>query len=145
MDYTFRARLKMYIAQCIMRGLIIVVAILLVAGPAHPREYKARKRVGNYVLEMKINRNPPIVDRNILTLEIKDSNNKNITDAKVLVNYYMPPMPGMPPMNYKTLAKLSGQKYEVIMDLIMSGPWNIVIKIMLPKEAFSVRFTIDVR
>ena len=128
-----------------MKGLIIVVALLLVAGPAYPREYKIRKKTENYVLEMKINRNPPIVDRNLLTLEIKDSNNKNITDAKVLVNYYMPPMPGMPPMNYKTLAKLSGQKYEVIMDLIMSGPWNIVIKIMLPKEAFSVRFTIDVR
>ena len=128
-----------------MRGLIIVVAILLVAGPAYPREYKIRKKAGNYVVEMKINKNPPIVDKNILTLEIKDSNNKNITDAKVLVNYYMPPMPGMPPMNYKTHAKLSGQKYEAIIDLIMSGPWNIVVKITLPKEDFSVRFAIDVR
>jgi hypothetical protein len=125
--------------------IIIVLTIALSSVTAYPREYKARKKVGNYVVEMKINRNPPIVDKNILTLDITDSNNKNITDAKVLVNYYMPPMPGMPPMNYKTYAKLSGQKYEAAMDLIMSGPWNIVVKITRPKEDFSVRFAIDVR
>jgi hypothetical protein len=128
-----------------MRLIIIVLTILFMVNTVYPRDYKASKRAGNYVVEMKINRNPPIVDKNILTLDIKDSSNKNVTDAKVLVNYYMPPMPGMPPMNYKTYAKLSGQKYEVIMDLIMSGPWNIVVKITRPKEAFSVRFAIDVR
>lgn len=128
-----------------MRLIIIVLTILFMVNTAYPREYKARKRAGNYVVEMKINRNPPIVDKNILTLDIKDSSNKNVTDAKVFVNYYMPPMPGMPPMNYKTYAKLSGNKYEVIMDLIMSGPWNIIIKITRHRESFTVRFAIDVR
>jgi hypothetical protein len=114
-------------------------------GAANAREYKARKKTEKYVVQMTINRNPPIVDKNILTLEIKDKNDKYVTDAKVLVNYYMPPMSGMPPMNYKTIAKLSGSEYKATMNLIMSGPWNILIKITRSGETSRVRFTIDVR
>lgn len=129
-----------------MKKLCLVVLIIFVmVSVAYARGYKARKKTGNYVVQMTINRNPPIVDKNILTLEIKDKNGKYVTDAKVLVNYYMPPMPGMPPMNYKTIAKLSGNKYEATMHLIMSGPWNILIKITRSGETSRVRFAIDVR
>ena len=38
--------------------------------------------------------------------------NFGLTEAKVLVNYYMPPMPRMAPMNYITDAKLKGEKYR---------------------------------
>lgn len=124
---------------------VAVLALLLIAGTSFAREYKARKKTADYTVEMSIDRNPPIVDKNTLSLEIKDTNGKHVTDAKVLVNYYMPPMPGMPPMNYKTLAKLSGNKYVVIMDLIMSGPWNIVIKISRAGKIETMRFAIDVR
>ncbi|MDQ7787419.1 MAG: FixH family protein [Thermodesulfovibrionales bacterium] len=124
---------------------ISVVALLLIADMSFAREYKARKIIAAYTIEMSIDRNPPIVDKNTLSLEIKDPFGKHVTDAKVLVNYYMPPMPGMPPMNYKTLAKLSGKKYVIIMDLIMSGPWNIVIKISRAGKIETVRFSIDVR
>ncbi len=48
---------------------------------------------------------------------------KTVTDAKVLINYYMPPMPRMAPMNYKTDAKLKKDKYKAKMNLIMAGPW----------------------
>jgi hypothetical protein len=124
---------------------VSVFALLLIADTSFAREYKARKKIPDYTVEMSIDRNPPIVDKNTLSLEIKDALGKHVTDAKVLVNYYMPPMPGMPPMNYKTLAKLSGNKYVVLMDLIMSGPWNIVIKISRAGKIETARFTIDVR
>jgi hypothetical protein len=124
---------------------VMVLALLLTADTSFAREYKARKKTADYTVEMSIDRNPPIVDKNTLSLEIKDTNGKHVTDARVLVNYYMPPMPGMPPMNYKTLAKLSGNTYAVIMDLIMSGPWNIVIKISRAGKIETVRFAIDVR
>lgn len=120
-------------------------AFLLITDTLLAREYKARKKTADYSVEMSIDRNPPIVDKNILSLEIKDAYGKYVNDAKVLVNYYMPPMPGMPPMNYKTLAKLSGNTYVVVMDLIMSGPWNIVIKISRAGKIETVRFAIDVR
>ena len=94
---------------------------------------------------MKIDRNPPVVDKNKITLGIKDNSGKNITDAKVIVNYYMPPMPGMPPMNYNTAAQLQGKEYKAVMDLIMAGPWNIVVKISRGGKTSSVAFSIDVR
>ena len=94
---------------------------------------------------MNIDRNPPIVDKNRLTLEIRDNSGNEVADAKVLVNYYMPPMPGMPPMNYKTYAKPSGNSYVVTMDLIMSGPWNIIVKITKGGKTDTARFAIDVR
>ena len=124
---------------------VIVFALLFTSDTSFAREYKARKNIAGYTIEMSIDRNPPIVDKNTLSLEIKDALGKHVTDAKVLVNYYMPPMPGMPPMNYKTLAKLSGNKYVVTMNLIMSGPWNIVIKFYRADKASTVRFAIDVR
>jgi len=94
---------------------------------------------------MSIDRNPPILDKNKITLEIKDTAGRNITDAKVMVNYYMSPMPGMPPMNYKTDAQLHGTEYRAVMDLIMAGPWNIVVKILRRGKISSVVFAIDVR
>ena len=124
---------------------VILLALLLTADALAAREYKARKKTPDYVIEMSIDRNPPIVDKNRLTLGIRDKSGKEVADAKVLVNYYMPPMPGMPPMNYKTYAKLSGNSYVVIMDLIMSGPWNIVVKITRGGKTDTARFAIDVR
>jgi hypothetical protein len=125
--------------------LIVLVALLFFSDMASAREYQARKKTPNYTVGMTIDRNPPIVDKNMLSLEIRDSSGRMVEDAKVLVNYYMPPMPGMAPMNYKTYAKLSGSSYVVIMDLIMSGPWNIVIKITRGGKTDTARFAIDVR
>ena len=124
---------------------VILLTFLFLSDMSFARDYRARKKTPNYSLEMSIDRNPPIVDKNRLTLEIRDNSGKEVADAKVLVNYYMPPMPGMPPMNYKTFAKLSGNSYIVIMDLIMSGPWNIIVKISRGGKTDTARFTIDVR
>jgi hypothetical protein len=124
---------------------VLLLAFILLTEMALARDYRARKKTPNYNVEMSIDRNPPIVDKNRLTLEIRDNSGKEVADAKVLVNYYMPPMPGMPPMNYKTYAKLSGNSYVVIMDLIMSGPWNIVVKITRGGKTDTARFAIDVR
>lgn len=124
---------------------IMIFILAFVADAPAAREYKAKKKTPDYAVEMRIDRNPPIVDKNRLTLEITDGSGRHVTNAKVTVNYYMPPMPGMPPMNYTTLAGLSGNRYVVMMDLIMSGPWNIVVKITRGGKTSTVRFAIDVR
>jgi hypothetical protein len=129
----------------IKKFLLMLFMLIFITDTSVAREYKARKKTADYTVDMAIDRNPPIVDKNRLTLEIRDNNGRPVIDAKVLVNYYMPPMPGMPPMNYKTYAKPSGNQYAVLMDLIMSGPWNIVIKITRDGKAATVRFAIDVR
>ncbi len=82
-----------------MRELIIVVtALLLVGSVAFAKEYEVSKKAGEYTVEVKIDKNPPVVGDNNVKIEIKDSANKHVTDAKVRVDYSMPAMPGGRPV-----------------------------------------------
>jgi hypothetical protein len=51
----------------------------------------------------------------------------------------------MAPMNYTVQASPKGDGYLVIMDLIMTGPWNIVIKTNVAGKRLAATFPIDVR
>jgi len=122
-----------------------VLVLLLPAGMAYAKDYEVKKKAGAYDVEIKIDRNPPVVGDNVITVEIKDASGKYVTDAKVRVEYSMPPMPGMPPMNYKTNAELKGESYTGTMNLSMAGPWNIAVKISKGGKTSSAKFTIDAR
>lgn len=102
------------------------------------------KKVGDYVVSIQIDRNPPILGVNNLEVEIKGSDNKKVTDAKVLVNYYMPPMPRMAPMNYKIDAPFRAGKYRVAMNFIMEGPWVIAVKIQHRGKLSTAKFNVNV-
>jgi len=114
----------------------------LIPGIAFARSYEMKK-TGEYETEVRINRSPPVVGDNRIEIEVKDGQGKPVTDAKVLINYYMPPMPRMAPMNYTTNAKLKGEKYKAIMNFIMSGPWIIAIKIYRGEKINTVKFNVD--
>jgi hypothetical protein len=100
--------------------------------------------VEGYEVIIRIDKNPPVLGDNQIEVEIKDESGKIVKDAEVLINYYMPPMPRMVPMNYKVDAKLKGDSYRAKMVLIMSGPWAIVTKITLQGKRHSVKVSIDV-
>jgi hypothetical protein len=127
-----------------MLKIFAIVALILVLFPAtaHTRGYEAKKKVGDYEVEIRIDRNPIVLGDNRIEIEIKKGG-KMVKDAKVLVNYYMPPMPRMAPMNYKTYAKFKGEKYEATMDIIMTGPWIIVIKIERGEEKVTTKINVD--
>jgi hypothetical protein len=121
----------------------VVWALLIGTGGAATLELK--KKAGPYDVELRIDRNPPVVGDNGLSLRITGEDGAVLKDAKVLVNYYMPPMPRMAPMNYKTPAKLKKDAYTISMHLIMAGPWIIVVKITVGEKTTSARFQIDAR
>lgn len=116
---------------------------LLIAGIAYAKDYEVKKKAGGYDIEIKIDKNPPVVGDNNIKVEVKDSAGKYVTDAKVRVEYSMPAMPGMPPMNYKTDAELKGNEYKARMNLSMSGPWNIAVKITRAGKTTTVKFNVD--
>jgi hypothetical protein len=123
----------------------MVLLVPLMFGFAAAKDYEVKKKAGEYNVEAKIDRNPPVVGDNNITVEIKDAAGKYVTDAKVAVDYSMPAMPGMPPMNYKTDAELAGDKYKAKMNLSMAGPWNIAIKISKGGKTSTAKFSIDAR
>ena len=119
-----------------------ILIVVLTTGISYAKDLEVKKKAGKYDVEVKIDRNPPIVGDNSIEIEIKKSGN-SVTDAKVLINYYMPPMPRMAPMSYKTDAKLKKDKYKAKMNFIMAGPWYISIIINHEGKISTTKFNID--
>jgi YtkA-like len=127
-----------------IRDLLISILILfLMVSLAGARGIEVKKRVGELEAGMRIDRSPPVLGDNHIEIDLKDSGGKTVTDAKVLVNYYMPPMPRMAPMNYTTDAQLRGDKYRAKMNFIMSGPWTIAVKVTHGGKTSTAKFNID--
>ncbi len=124
---------------------IFVLILFLTAGIVYAKDFTVKKKAGEYNVEVKIDKNPPVVGNNNIKVEIEDADRKYITDAKVKIEYSMPAMPGMPPMNYKTDAELKGNEYKATMNFSMSGPWNIAVKIIRGGKTTTMKFNIDVR
>jgi hypothetical protein len=126
----------------------LLAAGLLILGfvPAgYGKDFVVRRNLEGYTLNVALNRNPPILGKNDIRVEIKDSQGKNVVDAPVTINYFMPPMPGMAPMNYTLKAAPRDAGYSATMDLIMQGPWNIVIRAGVPGKQLRMTVLIDVR
>jgi len=105
---------------------------------------EVRKKAGEYDVGMRMNRNPPVRGDNVIEISIKKGTGDAVTDVKVLVNYYMPPMPRMAPMNYKIQAKPKNELYKAKMNFIMEGPWIIAIKITGKDKTVTAKFNINV-
>ena len=123
--------------------LLTVALLLIAAGAVFAAGLEVKQKAGEYNVEIKLDKNPPAVGNNNMGIEVKDASGQYVTDAKVKVDYSMPAMPGMPAMNYKTDAVLSGQKYSAKMNLSMSGSWNVAVKITKGGKTSTVKFNVD--
>ena len=123
--------------------ILLIMAVVLIAGVAYAKdEYK--KKAGDYNVTITLDRSPS-VGQNDVTINIKDAKGKDVTDADVVVEYSMPAMPGMAPMNYKTKAVQKGGSYQARMNLSMAGPWTVNTKITKGGKAQSAKINIDAR
>ncbi|OPY68450.1 MAG: hypothetical protein A4E57_01787 [Syntrophorhabdaceae bacterium PtaU1.Bin034] len=123
---------------------VISMVLLLVAGFAFAAT-TITKKAGDYTVDATIDRNPPVTGKNNVDIRVSDKTGKAVTDAKVLVEYSMPAMPGMPPMNYKSEAALKGEVYRAVITPSMAGPWNLAVKIARGGKTDTAKFTIDVK
>jgi len=122
--------------------LVCVVVMILMAGMVYAKNYEVVKKAGSFDVEVSIDRNPPVVGDNNIAIGVKESG-KAVTDAKVVVDYSMPAMPGMPAMNYKAETELKGSVYKGTINFSMSGAWNIAVKIKKNGETATARFSVD--
>lgn len=120
-----------------------ILILFLSVNIVHARDFEVKKTAGTYDITIKLERYPAVVGDN--GIEIKITDGDTITDATVWINYYMPPMPRMAPMNYKIKGVLKNGKYRAPMSLIMAGPWIIAIKIMRGEKVVTTKINIDVR
>ena len=125
--------------------LMIGLVVLLSAGVVLAKDYEVKKKAGDFDVVVTIDKNPPVTGDNGVTIAVKDAGGKAVKDAKVVIDYSMPAMPGMPPMNYKADAMLKGDAYSATMNLSMAGPWNVTVKISAGNTTGSMKFTIDAK
>jgi hypothetical protein len=129
-----------------MKKLILIgMAVLLSAGVVFAKDYEVKKKAGDFDVVVTIDKNPPVTGDNGVTVSVKDAGGKAVKDAKVIVEYSMPAMPGMPAMNYKADAVQKGDVYAATMNLSMAGPWNVAIKISAGGKNGSLKFTVDAK
>ncbi len=129
-----------------MKRVILLLSIfVLMVGTAWGKNYEVTKKADDYTVKVEIDKNPPIVGNNNVTITINDASGKNVTDAKVKVEYSMPAMSGMPAMNYKTDAVLKGNEYKAVMNFSMAGSWNTVIDITQAGKLKKVKLNVDVK
>jgi hypothetical protein len=127
------------------RGLFFLVILTLIAGTAWGKNYEVTKKVDDLTVTVNIDKNPPIVGDNNLSIFIKDTSGKKVTDAKVKVDYGMPAMPGMPAMNYKADATLKGSDYQAKLNFSMAGSWNLTVQISQAEKVRRVKLNVDVK
>jgi hypothetical protein len=122
-----------------------VIVLLLTIGLANAKDYEITKKSGNYTVQIKMDKNPPITGENKMDITVKDTAGKSVTDAAVAIDYGMPGMPGMAPMNYKTTAGLKSESYLATINFSMAGPSYINIKITRGGKSQLVKLNVDVK
>lgn len=128
------------------RVILLLMVLALMIGTAWGKNYEVTKKVDDFTVKVEIDKNPPITGNNNVTITITDGSGKPVTDAKVKVEYSMPAMAGMPPMNYKADAVLKGNEYKAVMNFSMAGGWNNAIQITPASgKAKKVLFSVDVK
>lgn len=124
---------------------LVVLTLLLSAGLVWAKDYEIQKKAGDLSVAVKMERNPPVMGENGIVVALTDNAGKEVTDAGVKVEYSMPAMPGMPPMNYGTVLAAQKKAYQGKLNFSMAGPWNIVVKIMRGGKSVSTKFSVDVQ
>jgi hypothetical protein len=124
---------------------VLMVMVLLLAGTVYSKDYEVTKKAGDLTVMVRIDKNPPVTGTNNMEITVKDASGKTVTDAKMVVEYSMPAMPGMPAMNYKADAQLKGDAYKAAMNLSMSGSWNVSIKVTRANKTQTAKFTVDAK
>jgi hypothetical protein len=124
---------------------LVVLLVVLVAGTTFAKEYAVQKKAGDYSVEIKMDKDPPVVGSNNVGIVIKDKAGKAVTDATVVVTASMPSMPGMPAIDNKSDAKLDGGKYKAKIDLPSGGSWNMSVRITQGGKTATAKWTVDAR
>jgi len=127
------------------RALLVIMVLLLSAGVVWAKELEVQKKAGDMALVIKLAKNPPIMGDNQISVAVKDAAGKEVTDAGVKVEYSMPAMPGMPPMNYGVVLAQDKNLYKGKLNFSMAGPWNVVVKVMRAGKSSSAKFSVDVQ
>jgi hypothetical protein len=119
------------------KPLLCALVLLLLAAVAFAQDGMMKEKAGDYTVEAKFDSAPPVRGTNGITIAVKDSTGKAVTDATVVVEYFMTQIMSptqkstqMPHMGYHAPAVLKNSVYKADLDLWMSGQWHIDVRVI---------------
>jgi hypothetical protein len=123
-----------------------VIALMLLMLLSCAKGYESQKSAGDLNIALTVERYPLIKGDNFLTVKVVDAAGKSVMDAAVTVRYFMPPMPGMAPMDYTTQAVLKGNGYALSANVPMEGGWKVEVSVArVGKPVVTATFNLDAR
>jgi hypothetical protein len=107
--------------------------------------YESQKTADDLKITLSVDRYPLVKGDNALSLRWRAAN-KAVTDATVNIHYFMPPMPGMAPMDYNAQAVLKGDRYSFSANVPMEGGWKAEVSVVRQgRTAATATFNLDAR
>jgi hypothetical protein len=123
---------------------VVIMTLMLAIGTSWG--YEAQKTTGGLTVTLSAGSYPLVKGGNDLSVKVTDGSGKAVTDAKVTVRFFMPPMPGMAPMSSKSEAALKGDVYRFTANADMEGTWKTEVVVERPgKSAVTAVFNLDAR
>jgi hypothetical protein len=121
-----------------------IVTLVLAVGISWA--YEAQKTTGDLKVMISAGSYPLVKGDNEVSVKVTDAAGKAVSDAKVTVRFFMPPMPGMAPMSSKTEATLKGDSYRFKANPDMEGTWKAEVTVVRPgKSPAAATFNLDAR
>lgn len=128
----------------ILAAMVLVAAVL--TGFSFSKGYESSKTREGYAITLKAAKYPLVKGDNEMTVLVADGSGKAVSGAAVEVRYYMPPMPGMAPMDYRVKAAPKGGEYVFLVNIPMEGGWRIEVSVTPASgKAVSAIFNLDAR
>jgi len=126
--------------------LMLVLFAFVLGGWSLSRGYESQKKVSGLNITLTADRYPLVKGDNNLSLEVAEASGKALSDAKVEVRFFMPPMPGMASMEELIQPRQKGKEYSFTVNVAMEGGWKIEAMITQPGKApATVIFNLDAR
>lgn len=131
---------------------LFTMVLLLVAGIAYAKDLKMKAKAGDYTVEGNFEKSPPVTGDNDFTIQIKDAAGKHVTDARVMVEYFMTQKASgtgksvdMPFMKSTAETKAQAPGYKAKLSFSMPGPWHIAVKITRDGKASTAKLFVNVK
>ncbi len=127
--------------------LTIMVAVFTAAlASGCSKGYESQKTVDDLKVTLWASRYPLVKGDNALHVRLADAAGKAVPGAQVSVRFYMPPMPGMAPMEINTQGAFKEHVYVFSINIPVEGAWKAEVSVTRPgKPAATATFNLDVR
>lgn len=134
------------------KPILCALILLSLAAVVFAQDGTMKGKAGDYTVEAKFDSAPPVRGTNGFTIAVKDASGKDVTDATVVVEYYMTEVMAptqkfavMPEMHYHAPAVLKGSVYKADLDLWMSGPWHIDVRVIAKAQTSKAPFFVTLK